>query len=284
MIRPFEYFAPRTPREVTELQLARPDAVLLAGGTDLLVNMRAGTTRPAAVIDLKRVEGLDACRFGAAGATSFVGACATLNRVAEDPGVPGFLRDAALAVGTHQVRNRATLVGNLCHASPAADTAPPLLALGASVRVRRTDGTEDAVPLERFFAGVRKTVLGPGEWVLGVEIPASSEAPAGRFEKRRRVRGHDLAIVNAAGAVGPEARTLRLAIGACAPTPLTFTLDDLRPAAGGGGSGSWIDEAWARVATALKPISDNRGSAEYRTDMARLFVTRILADLGRTAR
>ena len=272
MIRPFDYFAPRAARDVTGLLLARPGAALLAGGTDLLVDMRAGTLRPAAVIDLKRVEGLDECRFERGGGGAFVGACVTLDRIVAEPLAPDFLREAAASIGTHQVRNKATLVGNLCHASPAADAAPPLLALGASVRVRKADGTEARVPLDWFFVGVKKTVLGPGDWVLGVELPAASEPPRGRFRKRQRVRGHDLAVVNVAACAGPE--TLRLAIGACAPTPLLFPLDDLLPA-----RGSWLDAAWSRVAAALRPLSDNRGSAEYRTDMAQLFVTTMLAEL-----
>ncbi|MBI4917388.1 MAG: FAD binding domain-containing protein [Acidobacteria bacterium] len=278
MIRPFEYHAPRTPREVTELLLAHPGAALLAGGTDLLVDMRAGVVRPAVVLDLKRVEGLDECRFDGGGGPSFVGASVTLNRVAGEAGAPDFLREAAVSVGTHQVRNRATLAGNLCHASPAADTAPPLLALGASVRVRRTDGGEATVPLDGFFAGVKRTALGPGEWVLGVEIPPRAAVSRGRFRKRQRVRGHDLAVVNAAACACPDAGTLRLAVGACAPVPLVFALDDLLPSRGAAGA-PWIEAAWARVAAALRPISDNRGSAEYRTDMAKRFVTGMLAEL-----
>ena len=280
MIRPFQFFGPRTAREVTELLLAHPDAVLLAGGTDLLVDMRGGTVRPEFVIDLKRVAGLDELRPGGAAEPAFIGACVTLNRVAEDERLPTFLRAASASVGTHQVRNRATLVGNLCHASPAADTAPPLLALGALAHVLRADGSAALMPLTSFFTGVKRTALAPGQWVLGIEIPAQAEAPAGRFLKRQRVRGHDLAVVNAAGCAWPAAKKLRFAVGACAPTPLVFELDDLY-ASPGGRVGTWIDAAWARVAAALKPISDNRACAEYRTDMAELLTRTILGELGR---
>ena len=277
MIRPFDYFAPRSANEVTELLLAHPAVALLAGGTDLLVDLRAGATRPAAVIDLKRVDGLDECRFERGG-DAFVGACVTLDRIVAEPAAPEFLREAAASIGTHQVRNKATLVGNLCHASPAADAAPPLLALGASVRVRRADGSQARLPLDGFFAGVKKTALAPGEWVVGVELPSSPAPVRGRFRKRQRVRGHDLAVVNVAACAGSGVGTLRVAVGACAPTPLVFGLDDLLPA-----RGAWLDAAWARVAAALRPISDNRGSAEYRMDMARLFVTTMLAELGPAA-
>jgi CO/xanthine dehydrogenase FAD-binding subunit len=138
------------------------------------------------------------------------------------------------------------------------------------------------VPLPEFFTGVKKTVLAPGEWVLGIELPAWSESPAGRFLKRQRVRGHDLAVVNVAGCVWKEPRKLRLAVGACAPTPLVFELDDLL-ADGKAAPETRAAAAWARVSATLKPISDNRGSAEYRTDMARLFVTTVVEDLGRRA-
>jgi carbon-monoxide dehydrogenase medium subunit len=280
MIRPFQYFCPRTAREVTELLLAHPGAALLAGGTDLLVDMRGGTVRPEFVIDLKRVAGLDELRPGGAAEPAFIGACVTLCRVAEDERLPTFLREAASSVGTYQVRNRATLVGNLCHASPAADTAPPLLALGAMAHVLRADGSEAQLPLTSFFTGVKRTALAPGQWVLGIEIPAQAEAFAGRFLKRQRVRGHDLAVINAAGCAWPGSKKLRFTVGACAPTPLLFELDDLY-AGRGGTVGAWIDAAWSRIAAALKPISDNRGSAEYRTDMAELFTRTILEELGR---
>jgi CO/xanthine dehydrogenase FAD-binding subunit len=279
MIRPFQYHCPKTVPEVSALLAAHPQAALLAGGTDLLVDMRGGALRPAVVIDLKRVAGLDELRPGGERGPGFVGACVTLNRVVEDGALPSFVREAAASVGTYQVRNRATLAGNLCHASPAADTAPPLLVLGASVRVCGADGSETTRPLAGFFTGVKRTVLGPGEWVLGIELPAQDAAPQGRFLKRQRVKGHDLAVVNAAACVWPGRRRLRLAVGACAPTPLVFELGDLLPA-GGGQGGAWLDAAWARVAAALRPISDNRGSAEYRTDMAQLFVRTMLEELG----
>jgi carbon-monoxide dehydrogenase medium subunit len=279
MIRPFQYFGPRTTREVTELLLAHPGAALLAGGTDLLVDMRAGTVRPEFVIDLKRVARLDELRPGGGAEPTLIGACVTLNRVAEETRLPAFLRAAAASVGTYQVRNRATLVGNLCHASPAADTAPPLLALGAMVHVLRADASVAILPLTSFFAGVKRTALESGQWVLGIEIPVQPEAPAGRFLKRQRVRGHDLAVVNAAGCAWPGSRKLRFAVGACASTPRVFDLDDLYAGRGATG-GAWIDAAWSRVAAALKPISDNRGCAEYRTDMAELFTRTILGELG----
>jgi carbon-monoxide dehydrogenase medium subunit len=279
MIRPFEYHRPRTPREVGELLLAHPGAAILAGGTDLLVDMRAGVSRPEHVIDVKRVDGLDECRAATETEAGFIGARVTLNRIAEDDRQPALLRDAARSVATYQVRNRATLVGNLCHASPAADTAPPLLVLGASARVRTADGADRAVPLAQFFAGVKRTVLRPGEWVVGIDVPPQPASLRGMFLKRQRVKGHDLAVVNAAGCSRPDAETLRVAVGACAPTPLLFELDDLRPARGAAGTGG-IDAlcaaAWARIGPALRPISDNRAGAEYRTDMARLLVTTIL--------
>jgi CO/xanthine dehydrogenase FAD-binding subunit len=275
MLWPFEYHGPRDRGEVTRLLGELDDARILAGGTDLLVEMRAGVRRPAHVVDLRGVEGLDELRRAPGG--GFIGARVTMTTLLEDGALRwDGLREALSSLATYQVRNRATVVGNLCNASPAADCAPPLLVLGASVRVLGKTG-ETSIPLESFFLGVKKNAMTRGQWALGVEIPSPGASLRTCFMKRRRIRGHDLALVNVAGAFDPERRTLRIAVGACAPTPLLFDLDEAAREAKN--PAQVFRAAWDRVAAKICPISDNRCCADYRTEMTRLFVERIISTI-----
>jgi CO/xanthine dehydrogenase FAD-binding subunit len=275
MLWPFEYHSPAKREEITRILEEHEDAGILAGGTDLLVEMRSGARRPGPLVDLRKVEGLDGLRLGPE-APSFVGSRVTLSRILESPPPWACLSRAIEVLATHQIRNLATLTGNLCNASPAADCAPPLLVLGAGVRVF-SGGGERVIPLEDFFRGVKQSALERGEWVLGVEIPAHPASVRTAFMKKRRIRGHDLALVNAAGLLDPESRKLRLAVGACAPTPLLFNLDGVLAKA------SSADElaaaAWNEVSAGLRPISDCRCCSDYRTDMTRLFVHQIIHEI-----
>jgi carbon-monoxide dehydrogenase medium subunit len=277
MIWPFEYLAPQTLKEVGRALIDGKPANLLAGGTDLLVDMRKGTVRPARVIDLKKIEELSGLEFHEQ-QPSTIGATVTLNRIIEDESLSwDTLREAALSIGTYQVRNRATAVGNLCHASPAADMAPPLLVLGAKLKITNADGQTAAVPLSSFFQGVKTTSLKKDEWVTHIEIPPHSNAARTSFIKRTRIRGHDLASVNLAGYYNPESHQLRLAVGACAPTPRLFNLDDL--CQGQQNIQAISERAIKLILEGIEPISDNRASAEYRREMVALFVKQTMGRL-----
>ncbi len=274
MIWPFEYFAPQTFKEVSLALSEGKNAKLLAGGTDLMVDMRNGVVRPERVIDLKKIDELATLAFRDEG-PSTIGASVTLNRIIEDETLSwDAIREAALSIGTYQVRNRATAVGNLCHASPAADMAPPLLVLDAKVKIADSSGEVSSVPLDSFFKGVKKTSLHEGQWVTGLEIPSHSPDARTSFMKRSRIRGHDLASVNMAGFYHPEERQLRLAVGACAPTPLLFNLNELCD--GHRDAEAVATKACEVVLQGIAPISDNRASAEYRREMVALFVKRTL--------
>ena len=201
------------------------DARPLAGGTDLVIRLRDGTIRPRVVVDVKRVAELDGEIHEVDGALR-IGALATMTGIADDPRVrEGFaaLVDAALVVGSAQIRNRATLAGNICNASPAADTLPALLVYEARLQVTGPDGTR-VVPIDDAFVRSGVTTLGRGELVTAIDLPLPT-APRGAAHLRRtRRRGHDLASVTLACSVSPDGIT-RLAYGSLGPRPL-LVVDD----------------------------------------------------------
>jgi CO/xanthine dehydrogenase FAD-binding subunit len=253
--------------------------VILAGGTDLQIRLRDGAVAAPQIIDIKRIEELTRVTLSATGELS-IGAGVTLRQLYEDPRVAEpypALAKAALAVGSLQVRCRATLGGNLCNASPCMDTAPVLLLLGAKLRLASAKG-ERELPLASFFVGVKKTELAKGELCTAIILPASARPTKVAFGKIKRVRGHDLALVNAAVAYDPQARTLRAAIGSCAPTPVTTkALDNVTLERG---KASELGAKLAALALEIvRPIDDVRASAEYRRDMAAHLCRRLVAEL-----
>jgi len=248
------------------LREAAGDVAILAGGTDLLVELRNGVRSLDLLIDIKRIDDLGAIDIDESEIT--IGAAVPLNRVIEHAEVRRRLAgvaDAAATIATYQLRNRATLVGNLCNASPAADMAPVLLALGAEVRVAGPDG-ERSVRLTDLFTGVKRTCLEAGEWVTAIRIPTPPDVRTA-FLKQQRIRGHDLAVVNVGGAFVPETRALTLAVGSCAPTPLPFGPFDARDAAG---------RAVETIEAAVAPIDDVRASAAYRRAVLPVLVRRTI--------
>jgi carbon-monoxide dehydrogenase medium subunit len=263
----FAYERPRSLAEAFEL-LRHEDAVALAGGTDLLVAIRHHQSRPGTVVDLKSVEEIGT-RIDVVGDRIRIGGRVVVSRLIDDAQVnshfPALVK-AASVVGSVQIRNRATLAGNLCNASPAADTAPALLAYSAVVAVSGPEG-ERAVPLDEFFVGPGSTSLGHGEVVTSVEIPIPTQKTGSAFARVTRRRGVDLASVSVACVVEASGRA-RFGFGAVGPTPLMAetTVDDLADGAG-----------WDRLLSVTSPISDVRAGADYRRAMLRVHSTRALA-------
>jgi CO/xanthine dehydrogenase FAD-binding subunit len=192
----------------------------LAGGTDLIIRMRDGTVQPNAVIDLKRIAGLEPSisevdgRLVIAATTSMTDIAADL-RVRRDFTA---LAEAAAVVGSVQIRNRATLGGNVCNASPAADTAPPLLIFGASIVTVGRDG-QRRIPIDAFFVQSGQTTLRPGELVTAIELPIPAVRSASVHLRRTRRRGHDLASVTMACRVDASGIT-SLSYGSVGPRPV----------------------------------------------------------------
>jgi CO/xanthine dehydrogenase FAD-binding subunit len=277
-MRPFAYERPTALRDVVGLLGEHgSSARLLAGGTDLIIRLRDGSLRPDVVVDVKRVAELDGeirevdgrVRFGALTSMTDI---LTNDRVRRD--YPA-LAEAALFVGSVQIRNRATLAGNMCNASPAADTAPALLVYGAQVVARGPAGSR-RVPLDDFFVRSGQTTLGEGELVEAIEIPVA-DGPHGSVHLRRtRRRGHDLASVTMAVSVAPDGTT-RLAYGSVGPRPVLVvdesgTLAD--PAAPDDAKRERLD---ALVADARPSPTSMRASPEYRLAMLRVLGLRGVA-------
>lgn len=267
----FGYARPESLPEALELvgAGARP----LAGGTDLLVGLRKGKFTADRVVDLKAITELQPAIYQTRGGWEIT-AGTVMSDIVDHPGVRArypALVQAASAVGSIQIRNRATLAGNVCNASPAADTAPPLLVYDASVVVAGADG-ERTISLVDFFVGPGQTALLPGELVTRLVLPPPTRSAA--FARLTRRRGVDLATVSVCCGVGDDG-SVRFALGAAGPRPLVVedtsgTLAD--PAAPEGDVSGRIGELLA-VAT---PISDVRAGADYRRAMLEVLAHRTL--------
>jgi CO/xanthine dehydrogenase FAD-binding subunit len=278
-MRPFAYARPTSLADALGLLAEGDDgrARLLAGGTDLLIRLRDRTFRPEVVVDVKGIEELGGAIERRDGHVRF-GALTTMTDVVGDEVVRGeylALAEAALYVGSVQIRNRATLAGNLCNASPAADTAPALLVFGAEVVAAGPDGSR-RIPLDQFFVRSGVTTLRPGEIVEAVELPVAGGPRGSAHLRRTRRRGHDLASVTLAVAVTPDGVT-RLAYGSVGPRPVlvsdeTGLLADAR--ASDVDKASRLDEL---VAEASPSPTSMRASPEYRLAMLRVLGLRGVA-------
>jgi carbon-monoxide dehydrogenase medium subunit len=223
-MRAFDYERPtHLDDAIALLDEAGPDARPLAGGTDLIIRLRDGTIRPRVVVDVKGIEEMDGEIREAGGdeAGLSIGARAVMTDIADDERIRRdhrALAEAAAVVGAVQIRNRATLAGNICNASPAADTVPALLVFGARVVVAGPAGVR-RIPIDEVFVRSGATTLGRGELVTAIELPRPA-GPTGSVHLRRtRRRGHDLAAVTLACSVD-DAGVTRLAYGSLGPRPL----------------------------------------------------------------
>lgn len=273
----FRYERPATASEAaTLLASAGGRAKVLAGGTDLMVALRAGAVRPDVIVDIKRVAGLDEIAWSETGELA-IGAAVTMRRIAEDARIRAALpalAEGADAVGSLQIRCRATLGGNLANASPCMDTAPPLLVYAARVRLTGPE-EEREVPLAELFVSVKRTVMAPDELLTAIVVPPQPAGLSSGFDKIKRVFGHDLALVNAAAAYSPTHGALKAAIGSCGVTPIVLpALEDVQPTADPRGVGERLA---ALALDHIAPIDDVRSSAEYRRDMTALLCRRLAA-------
>ncbi len=220
-MRAFAYERPTRLEDALELLAEHgPEASLLAGGTDLIIRLRDGTIRPSVVVDLKRVAELDA-EIGDADGHLRIGARTVMTDIAADERIrrdyPA-LAEAASVVGSAQIRNRATLAGNICNASPAADTVPALLVYGARVVATGPAGTR-TIPIDDVFVRSGVTTLGRRELLVAIELPAPTDPRGSVHVRRTRRRGHDLASVTLTCAVLADGVTT-LAYGSLGPRPL----------------------------------------------------------------
>lgn len=283
MLPKFDYCAPQTLQETLDLvdKLGK-DAKLLAGGTDLIVNLRARQERAKNMIDIKKVKEVQELSYDPKRGLT-VGAGVTLNRLIHNEDIAKIfpiLREAAGTIADYQVRNRATLVGNICNASPAADTAPALLVLEATANIANRKGTRK-VPIREFFTGVKKTVLATNEMVTSIGVPTPPDASRGSYLKARRVFGEDVAIVGVGGLLVPNGGSMpkfRIAYASVAPTPVrAFEAEKVFESKKS--VDQLVEEAIPVVMKTVSPISDVRGGKEYRANLVKVLTKRLVHQL-----
>lgn len=273
----FEYFAPTSLSEVFKLLKAHQGkAKLLAGGTDLIIKMKKRAVVPEVIIDINNVSELSYIKT--ADGALHIGALTKLSEVRESSLVKekaAALVEAIGVMASSQIRTVATIGGNLCNASPAADTAPPLLALGASLKLQG-NGAERVVPLAEFFLGPEQTVKKPDEVLKEIIIP--DEGGASAYIKLGRRKAFTLSVVSAAAYARVKKgkfEEVRVALGAVAPTPIRATRVE-QALKGKAVSEEAIEKASAEVKVDCCPITDVRASAEYRKDISAVLTKRVL--------
>lgn len=271
------YFAEPTglPELYAFLKEYGENAYLMAGGTDLLVKIKKSNGVPPVIINLKKICELSrSCHFSSRG--MFIGALATLADISRHPAVIQSYRalsDAAGSVGSVQIRNRATLAGNICNGSPAADCSPALLVYNAEARITSVTG-ERSVSLASFFRGPNETALDTGEVVTGIFLPPPPSGSGSVYIRLSRRMGIDLAIVGVA-ALTSSSGEVRLACGAVGPVPFRAEAAE-RLLSGNLAGGKTIQQALAAVRKSSNPIDDVRASSEYRLAMLSLLTKRAL--------
>lgn len=269
-MQPFDYYKPKTFEEAFDyLTLPRKTVFPLAGATDFIPSYRDGVWQADAVCDIKTLPGM--CDLRETPEGLWVGACVLMSELARSPLVRAHwevLAQGAEVVGSEQVRNRATIGGNMCTASPCADTPPPLYVLDAVVVLKSKAG-ERRVPITEFFTFVRKTVVQKGELVVGVIIPKPPAGTVGEYHKLSRRQGCDLSLVSVAVLAAPRdgGYEWRIALGAVAPTPIR--VPDAEAILSRGFDTAAIDEAAKAAEKTAKPITDVRSSDVYRCEMVR---------------
>jgi len=279
MLRP-EIVEPATVGDAVSALRQHRGAMALAGATDLIPAIRRGLAKPRLLVNLKRIPALAGVRRARGGVS--IGALTTVAEVLASPILAEnwpVLVETAREFGSAQIRNMATIGGNLCNATPSADFPLPLLALDARLRIAGPKG-ERELPLSEFFVGANKTALSAGEIVTAILVPRVPAHTGAAFVRLGVRKAMDLPIAAAAAAItvapdGRKCRKARIALGAVAPTPMRATgAESLLE--GSAISGNLIGEAAAAAARESKPLTDLRASAEYRRDMIVVLVGRAL--------
>ena len=275
-MKSFEFFEPTTLAEASHL-FAKEHTQLLAGGTDLIIGMKAYTETPKSVVSLQKVPGLSGITTGADNSIT-IGAMTTVREVELSEDVQQHhtaLSEGASEIGSVQIRNLATIGGNIAHASPAADTVAGLLAADAQVDIASA-GRNRTVPINKLFTGPGQTVLRPGEIITHFRLP--SPASGSHYIKHKIREVMDLAFIGVASAINLDNGTIteaRIGLAAVAPTPMRATEAEnllkgkvLTP--------ELLEQAGEAAAAATSPISDLRCSAEHRREMVNVLTKRTL--------
>lgn len=274
-MRSFEFHEPTTLAEASRL-FAEEHSQLLAGGTDLVIGMKALTETPQSVISLQKIPGLAGITID--GDSINIGAMTKVREIEISADIQQHhtaLAEGAAEIGSIQIRNLATVGGNIAHASPAADTVAGLLVADAQVDIASADG-ERTVPIDELFTGPGQTVLAPGEIITRFRLPSPTSGSHYIKHKIREVM--DLAFIGVAAAINLDNGTIidaRIGLAAVAPTPIRATeAEDLLK--GNAPTAELVEQAGEAAAAASSPISDLRCSAEHRKEMVDVLTRRTI--------
>jgi carbon-monoxide dehydrogenase medium subunit len=279
VVRRFELALPDTLQACQQALSDGADTKLLAGGTDLLPQMKTGMVRARTVVDLSALPELKLIEQEVDGSLR-VGAGVSARALEQAPLASGrflALAESAGVVGSYQIRNLATLGGNLANAAPSADMAPPLFALDAELLIAGPRGTR-RVSVADFFLGVRRTQLAPDEMLVEIILPAPPPGSGAAYVRHTPRRELDIAVVGVASSLtmtDSVCTRARIALGAVAPVPLRAAAAEAR-LEGEAITPALIDEAADLAVPACSPISDQRGSAEFRLHLVRVLTRRTL--------
>jgi len=275
-LQDINYLRPETLNKAVELlDMYGSDGKILAGGTDIIIALKDRTVICKYLIDIKAIQELSNISYTSASGLS-IGAAVCLNDIIECPDIKtnySILAEAAKTLANKLLRNRATLIGNICNSSPGGDMLPAALVLEGSLEVYSINGKRD-IPLKEFFLGVKKNAIKDNEIVTRIIFPPTFGI--GCFLKKSRIKGHDLAQISIAAFLKDDGM-LKVSLGAVAPTPIL--IEDFR---------SYrkeelvinIKEITENIMSKIKPISDVRATKEYRLSMVEYLTSEILRKLG----
>lgn len=282
-MKDFSYAAAATIDEAVSLLSAGGDrARPLAGGTDIIVQLREGLREADLVVDVKRIPELGELDYQP-GRGLRLGAAVPCYRLYENPHIVSAytaLADAAHIIGGWQIHGRASIGGNLCNSSPAADSIPPLIVYGTTCHVAGPGGSR-RVPVEQFCTGPGRNCLDRGEFLVGLEVPPQPKQSGAHYLRFIPRNEMDIAVAGAAAWVklDPQGNTIeqaRIALAAVAPTPL-FAEQASAWLAGKPAGAESYRQAGELARQIAKPITDRRGTAEYRVHLVGVLVERALA-------
>ena len=275
----FDYAAPESLDQALALMAAHPGVRPLAGGTDLLVQMRSGRKETDYVVDVKRVLEMNEITYDPARGLT-LGAAVPCYRIYGQASVARAypaLADVAALIGGTQIQGRASIGGNLCNAAPSADAVPLLIALGGRCHIAGQGGTRE-VPVEDFCTAPGRTVLESGELLVSIHLPPPPPNSAARYLRFIPRNEMDIAVAGAGVQVVMENgnfRSVRIALAAVAPTPL-FVREAGESLAGQAVNSASLAEAAEMARRAARPITDMRGTAEYRRHLCGVLTRRAL--------
>jgi CO/xanthine dehydrogenase FAD-binding subunit len=264
-------------------KLTGPESIVpLAGGTNLMVNLKRGPLDAELVVDLSRIESLQSIAEGN-GVVSLGSGVTFADLLEWRPGgaIEALMRPMAEAFAGPLIRNLATLGGNICDASPAADLSPPLLALSAKVNLESAGGTTRVLPLEEFFQGVRRTARRPDELLTSIELPRPDAADQAFYYKLGKRKADAISIVSIAIVLrrkSDKVEHVRIALGAVAPVAMRAPEAEAL-LLGNELSERTIIAAASAAATEVSPIDDFRATADYRRQMVEVLVRRGLGQI-----